>query len=99
MEEFIGLCRKKGISVVLMSPPKYYIYNDLMKPAKLKRRNAIFEKFGQLDGVYIMNYESTWERESELYMNEDHMNPVGAKKLTIELNKRLQCIHSNQPDC
>lgn len=88
LDSMIQKCLDNGIKVVLLSPPKFYLYNDSYVTAKLERREQYLQKTLQKD-VEFWNYETTYERETELFANEDHLQPVGSKEFTKTLDERI----------
>jgi hypothetical protein len=90
LDELIATCSNNGIEVVLLSPPKFYLYNEYMNEKKLKRRDSIFAKYRDHKNVHIWNFEAAYENETKLFGNEDHMNPEGAALFTKELNRLLE---------
>ncbi|WP_452227725.1 hypothetical protein [Lacinutrix sp. MEBiC02404] len=90
LANMVTTCEEKGLDLILFSPPKYSTYNKNYTSTKLERRNLVFEKYKKLDRVYILNYETTYEDEKDMFYNEDHLNIYGAKKLTKSLNIELE---------
>ena len=90
IDEAIKTCIKNNVKVVLVSPPKHYLYNNQMVAEKLIRRNDFFDKYKDVQDVYILNYEEAYEMKTELFLNEDHLNLEGSKIFTLELNERLK---------
>ncbi len=84
-----ALCAERGIRLVLLSPPKYYLYNDANLAAKRERRDSVANLF-MGEGVPFWNYERAMEHEVTLFANEDHLNPDGAAIFSSVLDKRLQ---------
>lgn len=90
MDNAIEKCLNQGVKVILLSPPKHYLYNQNMREEKLERRDKFFDKYKNRNGVYIWNYERLYENRTEWFLNEDHLNPEGAKIFASDLNKRLK---------
>ena len=90
IDKAIKTCIKNKIKVIFVSPPKHYLYNNHMVTEKLKRRNDFFDKYKGNHDVYIFNYEEAYEMETQLFLNEDHLNLEGSKIFTKELNARLK---------
>ncbi|QNJ96720.1 hypothetical protein [Constantimarinum furrinae] len=96
LDSLITVCNKRNIDVVLLSPPKYYLYNQAMNKRKLERRNSIFKKYMSHKRVHIWNFETKYEYETELFGNEDHMNSKGAEIFTKEINVLLEELESKK---
>lgn len=95
LDSAISRCLENNVKVILLSPPKYYLYNEYMNQDKLKRRNQFLDTYRKVPNVYIMNYELEYESEVEMFLNEDHLNPLGAELFTKELNYRISQIESD----
>lgn len=90
LDEIISECKKRGVSVVLFSPPKYVTYNQLNNCDILKRRDSVLHHYEKSKDVYIWNYDKLYENNRDIFSNEDHLNVYGAKKLTLSLNKKIK---------
>lgn len=89
LDRMIQDCLKRKIKVILLSPPKFYLYNRHMKPEKLKRRNAILDRYRNTENVYTMNYERTFEFRSEWFNDPDHLNNEGSKQFSKIFNEQV----------
>lgn len=88
-KEIITQCLDNDISVVLLSPPKHYTYNNLMKDDVLKRRDDFLQIYKNMGNVYFWNFEKSYEYQSELFLNPDHCNPEGAKIFSTTIDSLL----------
>lgn len=89
-------CEARGIQLILMSPPKYFLYNDAAIPEKLARRDSVATAF-ERDGIPFWNYERALEKETDYFANEDHLNPEGATVFTSLIQDRLSALPAFQP--
>ncbi len=94
----IKKCRERNIKIVLLSPPKYYLYNQYMKLNKVKRRENALKKFAGQKDIYILNYEREYEYQADMFKNEDHMSLYGAEQFTVKLDSILKTIIPPQPN-
>jgi len=89
LNKIIHDCIAMKIKVILLSPPKFYIYNRHMEAGKLKRRNSILDNYKNIDQVYIWNYERTFEFKNEWFADPDHLNDEGSKQFSKIFNERV----------
>ena len=92
LDDAINKCLARNVKVILLSPPKYYLYNDYMNHNKLIRRNDFFNKYKNNKDVFIWNYERKYEFQTKYFLNEDHLNLEGSKMFTNEINNKLHEI-------
>lgn len=86
----IDLCSKNNVTPIILIPPVYKTYYDNMIPEKKDRRdtflNHLMEKY---HNIILMDYENNPLFTVEDFMNEDHLNVFGARKLTEEINENI----------
>ncbi len=92
LEKIIATCKEKNIEIVFFSPPKFSTYNKNNNLSKLNRRDSLLSIYKNNGFVNIWNYEKAFENDSQLFYNEDHLNINGSKKLTQEINVKLNEI-------
>ena len=92
LNEIIEICKERKLEVVLFSPPKYYTYNKNYNSNKLARRDSLLSNFKKKNNIHIWNYEKSFENDTKVFYNEDHLNYNGAKKITLEIDKKLKKI-------
>lgn len=85
----IKLCQQKDIKVILLSPPKYYLYNSEMNKNILSRRDDFLSKVKSEPNVFIFNFERLFEMETTYFLNEDHLNQKGSEVFTKYLNEKI----------
>jgi hypothetical protein len=93
LEEIVRICKSKGIKLVLLSTPKYYLYNDNMIDKKLRRRNELVRSVRDNSEVFFWNYETGKAFDIRDFADEDHLNAKGAEKFTKMLNVRLKKLY------
>lgn len=87
--------KKKGIKVIFVSPPKFYLYNAGLIQEHRDRRAAFLHKVVDNKNVYFWDYETFHEKDIHLFIDYNHLNPKGASLFTCEINKRLLEIMPN----
>lgn len=92
LDRAIRRCLDKGMKVILLSPPKYRLYNEAMNREKLERRDRFFSEYQDVEGVYVLNYERVYENDTRLFLNEDHLNSDGVAIFSKELNREFERI-------
>lgn len=92
LNKAIETCLKNNIKVVLLSPPKYYLYNNHLNKKRAERRNYFLKKYSNIQNIYIWNLEKKYEYNPNYFLNEDHLNYYGSKQFTTLLNHKLKQI-------
>lgn len=90
LKKEIERCLSKNIKVVLLSPPKHYTYNDKMIASKLDRRDQFLDQYIDKQDVNIWNYEKTYQYQTKMFDNPDHLTPDGAASYTKKLDSLIQ---------
>jgi hypothetical protein len=79
----IKRCIRNHMQPIILIPPVYQSYYLEMTPSKKERRDnflrIIKKKYPQ---IIIINYENNSIFSVTDFINEDHLNPIGAKKFT-----------------
>lgn len=89
IEQIIKSCNEKKVKVFLLKTPVYYTYiNNYISFKNEERVKAIIELNKKYD-VEVLDYEF-FLKSTKYYKNDDHLNPLGAEKLSKELNKKLK---------
>jgi len=84
----LAYCDKKGIDVIIALTPVYDHYQKGRDPEVLKRRDSILKSVQQrYSDIRIFDQERSQEYHIYDYMNENHLNPRGAKKFTKKLDE------------
>lgn len=97
LREIQNYCHARGIQLIFMSPPKYYLYNEAAIQKKLERRDSIAHLFGK-DGVPFWNFERSMEYEARNFQDENHLNPDGATAFTRSVNKKIMALPEFSPE-
>lgn len=93
MEEMIQICQSKKVSVIILTTPTYKTYRDNLKTEQLE----IMLKYSHLlenkyDNVHYINLLDSDCFIQEDFQNSDHLNAIGAKKLTTLLDHYIDSL-------
>lgn len=88
----IDRCKAAGIRLIFISPPKFFLYNQLINPTHRTVRAEFLAKVVDDQHVYFWDYETFGDHESDYFYNLNHMSPAGATAFTAELNRRLRSL-------
>ena len=93
ISRMINECIKKDITPIIISPPVYKSYFNSYINSKEKRRKDFINKIllNYPYSVYI-DYEQDNRFKVTDFKNEDHLNPIGAKKFSRLLNDTINEI-------
>ncbi len=90
LEKIISLAETKNVQVILFTPPVYKTYIDNMdKNQLLSMYYKIDELLEEYDHVKYVNYLDSGLFDNDDYYDADHLNEIGAKKLTELLVEQL----------
>ena len=90
--EMLDYTKKHNLNVVISTIPLYKTYLKARNPKILKRRDSILGVISEkYSNVRIFYKESDTIRfTTSDYVNQNHLNPRGAEKFSIELNEFIQ---------
>ena len=87
--------KEKNLNVIICTVPLYKTYLKKRNPNIVRRRDsilAVIEK--KYDNVILLNKETdTLQFSAKDFLNENHLNPDGAKKFTALVNRKLDSLH------
>lgn len=92
LQNIVAYTKANGIKLFLISPPKYYIFNELINSRTLlmeKRDDAISDLIDN-QTVYFWDYQETYQNKPDIFNNINHLNVEGAEFFTKELNHRIE---------
>jgi hypothetical protein len=93
LNKIVEFAKNKGIKVLLFTPPAYKSYVDNLDSTQLNTTiNAIISIDKEFDNVTYYNF--IWDTtfvESDFY-DADHLNEIGASKLTKKINSLINCM-------
>ena len=89
----IDYCIEQNLQVIILSPPTQSHYNVLRNNSILKRRNRVLSQVKEThNNIHLLNLETDLSFTIKDFKNENHLNPNGAKKLTIKLDSLINTI-------
>lgn len=97
IDELIEQCRKKGLHVMLISPPKYFLLNDFCKklnPEKIGRRDAFLAKYEGFADVHVWNFEDWHAQDPSYFKEENHMSIKGAIAFSSLINEKIKQLEN-----
>ncbi len=88
LENLINLCDKKNINVLLFTPPAYKSYYEKLNKKQLNitvnNAKELASSFGNCTYINLLKDSSFTEKD---FFDADHLNNIGAKKLSSLLNQ------------
>ncbi|MBG42884.1 MAG: hypothetical protein CL530_02845, partial [Aequorivita sp.] len=93
--KMLDFMKEKNLKVIVSTIPLYKTYLKKRNPNIVRRRDsilAVIEK--KYDNVILLNKETdTLQFSAKDFLNENHLNPDGAKKFTALVNRKLDSLH------
>ena len=91
LEEIAQWCQEKGIQLMLFTPPAYESYTSLLNEEQLRETIRIAQntadKYSNCSYLNLLNNSSFIAGD---YFDADHLSNVGAKKLSVMLNNKVE---------
>lgn len=96
MEHIINMCRNKDVQVILLTTPIHKLYREHINEEQWKLTTGFCHHLVQeFDNVSYINLFQDSRFKDEDFLDSDHLNATGAKKLTLILN---DYINENFPN-
>lgn len=89
LDKLIEICKKKEIAISIISPPKYFLYQQAMNEEKYARRNAFLNRIKDQAHVQVLVYDAFQQNNPKWFSNENHLNVDGANQFTRILEKDI----------
>lgn len=90
-QEIAAICADRGIELIFVSPPKYYAVDGKLSEKHYQRRAELLTALHQTyDNIHLWDFDSMHPYEAELFLDSNHSSPLGAKKISQEINRRLK---------
>lgn len=93
LHSFIQKCTSRDIEIIFISPPKFYLNNEKTLPLMSERRQKFLEGYKDKKNIHFWNYETYLEKKTELFYDETHLNPEGAKQFSTFINDKLVSLY------
>ncbi|MDN3723886.1 hypothetical protein QRD02_05795 [Aequorivita sp. SDUM287046] len=89
--EMLEYAKAENINVILCTLPLYKTYLKKRNPSVVRRRDSVLQMVQkQYSNVILLNRETdTIHFNEKDFLNENHLNPNGAKKFTALLNQKI----------
>lgn len=93
-DSIIKYCEAKNIKIIFLTTPAYISYTDNLDAHQLSQMNNVMDSLSSVyQNITWLNHLKNKQFIKNDFINADHLNIKGAKKLTKKLN---QCIDSLQ---
>lgn len=90
LSSLISDAQQKGIKVILLATPAHKAYVKHLDKAQLKKIEETGDALSKQTGVIYMNLLNDSDFVSTDFMDPDHMNVRGAKKLSLKLDSIIR---------
>ena len=89
--EIAATCAERGISLIFVSPPKYYTVDGKLSEKHYQRRAKLLDELNEeYENIYFWNFDSMHPYQATLFLDSNHSSPLGAVKVSEAINQRLQ---------
>ncbi|MGZ5285666.1 MAG: SGNH/GDSL hydrolase family protein [Flavisolibacter sp.] len=97
LKEIIEIAARKKAKVIFFTPPAYYTYRDRLDKKQLNETlNAVQSLSAKYQHVVYRNFLSDTSFVKSDYYDADHLNEIGAEKLTKRINTLIQDLESSK---
>ncbi|MEG0069064.1 MAG: hypothetical protein RR693_04705 [Cetobacterium sp.] len=99
INEILEFCEKKNFKAIMVGMPQSYLYNDQVGDFNYRKR--IKSKIGRLKikPIYLdYSHDARFERDLDLFLDDDHLNEKGAKKFTTIILNDLKQLNLKQKE-
>jgi hypothetical protein len=95
IESIIEFSKKKKIKIIFLTCPSYYTYTENLMPVQLNNTTNIINVLSKKSkNTYYYNLLTDKTFVSTDYCDADHLNGVGAKKLTLKIDSIVNSIEN-----
>ena len=96
--KIIEFCNNRDINIILFTPPSFITYYENLDAKQLKITVETSEKVVQEFGnCYYINLLNNSKFNSNDFYDADHLNEIGAKKLSLIINEKIKIVNKDQP--
>ena len=86
----INYCNNNNIDVILLKTPAYLTYRNNYNEDKNERRRLFLDSLSLNKQNLILDFETDTRFNIKDFMNDDHLNPNGAMKLSTFINDQMK---------
>lgn len=98
LRSIIELCESHGISVILVTLPAYETYRQNLNPEQLKVTvETAADLANEYNNCQYLNLLESTEFDAKDFYDADHLNEIGAEKLSLLINKVVDKAESANP--
>lgn len=91
LEMIVDFCNQNGVKLFLYMPPAHISYREHLDGRQLKKTIEVLEGLSDFKkGVVFMNYLSDENFGNDDFFDPDHLNAIGAEKLSGMINEELK---------
>ncbi|NTV20930.1 MAG: DUF1574 family protein [Chlorobium limicola] len=96
LDEIIARCKKRGITVILFTPPAHSYYRMHLDPTQLNKTLLLAASFAKKNkNVFYLNFLRDDSFLEDDFYDADHFSRTGAKKLTNKLNTFIEDLEKS----
>jgi len=90
---FLELLNKKDIKLIFLTTPAYYTYRENLNSVQLNKMVETINNFvKQFSNCYYFNWFEDTDFEATDFYDGDHMNEIGAEKLSKKLSSAIDSL-------
>jgi hypothetical protein len=91
LKAIIELAKKNKVKIIFYTPPAYYTYRNNLSTDQLERSiNAIRKMRREYENIFYINYMNDERFVKSDFYDADHLNEIGAEKLTKMLDTLIR---------
>jgi hypothetical protein len=93
LESFLELCNKRNIKLIFITTPAYYTYRENLDLEPLNKMLETINAFvKEHSNCYYFNWIEDMDFVAEDFYDADHLNEIGAEKLTKKLVRDIDSL-------
>ena len=97
LNSFSEFCSQRNISLIFLTTPTCYTYREKIDYGQLnKMMNTINDFVKNHSNCYYFNFFENTDFVTEDFFDADHLNEIGAEKLSLMINEMLIKINSSK---
>lgn len=89
IKSIIDYCKEKKITIIFLKTPIFHTYRDIYIGKNILRRDEFVNSYVDGKSILLFDFEKDKRFIVNDFLNDDHLNPMGAKKLTKIINELL----------
>jgi len=89
---FAEICSQDDILLIFITTPVYHTYRENINYEQFNKMIDAINSFEKYDNVHYIDYFADSDFTIEDYLNSDHLNKIGAYKLSTKLANYIDCL-------